>query len=85
MAELELRCPEDFKKLIGWTIKDAEVNLSVPGHPAVSLTISHPAASKPVELVISPNVSIVVRDNIISVNPDMSFRTRDVEQEKQTD
>lgn len=75
MPELTLSSEADLKKLAGWRIDAARLNHAING---LQLTISHPAASRPVELVIFPQVSFAISGNSVTANPALSLRTEDV-------
>lgn len=77
MPEIEIKNPEDIKKLIGWTVKDAVLR---GGDVAcIDLRMSHPAAEKEMVFRIWPESKVGLNGNFIGVSTLLSMKVLDVE------
>ncbi len=78
MPEVEIKSPEDIKKLVGWTIKDIKMVPGAPNAPPhFAIFMSHPAASKNIVCVFMGSVSFQIDGVIIRAMPGVSIQVLD--------
>lgn len=76
MAEFDIKCAEDVKKMIGWTIKDVN-GASLNGDPYFLIRMSHPAAEKDIIFHIGAKTVIGRQGTMLSVESVLNFKVED--------
>jgi hypothetical protein len=76
-VEVELKTPEDIKKLEGWTITGAHLQREGPD-PQLVLQMSHPLAGTPIQVAITPVITFGRNGNIMIANTALNLKTQDI-------
>ena len=74
---IDLRNPENIKKLAGWRIEDAGI---APG-AELHLVLSNLVDETNMEIIIRPEVQMMVMGDTVKVNKTLFIGVRDVQKE----